>query len=274
MNKFGGGNVTLLLLAPTDRPDKPDEVKGCTFGCLTYRTVIKALEGALATRETVATATGRELARHYLELLRSDIVPEPQPEIDQFLAEFYVDQNKQAWRLIRNRLPSERDEHHLALAEAVCQRLTGEFQEPWQLALRPDRYVRLFQPSWSTVFGKAERERVVGLTAQAEAVTHYPRVHFRLAIDAPDDDDGRWQYTAKLRLNTTGNPQIGRSIRAAIKSRLREEQHDRDQITVVLKQTSKLRGIGDGTVPDEVVKWFSEHIAPMARLLKEHTNPK
>ena len=64
-----------------DIENKIDAPVGCTFKCLTYRTVIKALGGALAKKGADGT-TGNELACHYLEILRSDIVPEPQSDID------------------------------------------------------------------------------------------------------------------------------------------------------------------------------------------------
>jgi hypothetical protein len=73
VNKFGTGNVALLLLAPTERANAPGVVDGCTFSSLTYRSVVAALEGALAARNEPSSVTGAELARHYLEFLRNNI---------------------------------------------------------------------------------------------------------------------------------------------------------------------------------------------------------
>ena len=80
--RASGRNVVLVLLAPTEREDNPGEVPGCKFSPVTYRDVITALEAALAERRATSNNTGFDLARHYLEILRMDIVPEAQPEID------------------------------------------------------------------------------------------------------------------------------------------------------------------------------------------------
>jgi hypothetical protein len=260
VNQSRGRNVALVLLAPTELDDTAD-VQGCSFGTMTYRSVVSGLEAALG--ETTVSGAGIELARHYLDILRTNIVPTPETEIDRLLSELYRE-NKDAWKLIRRRLPSERDEHHVALAEAICSRLTRDLGGPWQFSLRPDRYVRVFMPHWGTPFGQSEPERIVGLGLEGAPLAHFPHVHFRLSTDAPDDDAGdeRWRYIAKLRLDTRANPHLGVLLRTDLES-LGLRVQDRPQDTPVIK-SAKQRGIEDGVVHDDVVEWFAAKLIPVA----------
>lgn len=255
-----GRNVVLLLLAPT-LLDETVDVPDCCFGTVTYRTVISALEAALA--DTTAGGAGTELARHYLEILRTNIVPESEPEIDKILNELYAE-NKAAWKEIRRRLPSERDENHWALANAICQRLDVGSVVQWRFAAQAGRYVRVFMPHWGVPFGQSVSERIVGLEADGIAAPHYPHVHFRFSIDAEDDAD-EWRYVAKLKLDARASPQLGAQIRAALAAKdLRVR--DRDQDTTELG-SAKLRAIKNGVVEDDVVEWFNERLVPIAELI-------
>lgn len=264
VNQARSRNVALVLLAPAELDDTAD-VQGCHFGSMTYRSVISGLNAALA--ETTASGAGAELARHYLDILRTHIVPEREPEIDRLLNELYRE-NKDAWRLIRRRLPSERDERHLALGEALCKQLIAASAGPWKFALRPDRYVRLFMPHWGSAFGQSESERISGLSV-AEAAPHYPHVHFRLSTDAPDDDaaDERWTYTAKLRLDTRANQQLGTFLRQDLKS-LNLRVKDRLQDTPPIKSAT-LRGIESGVVHDDVIEWFAARLNPITSVINQ-----
>jgi hypothetical protein len=110
-----GAVVVLVLLAPEERDVALPRVEGCAFAVTTYRRLAFHLNVALAGRSGGA---GMELARHYLEALRTSIVPEPQPEVDDILRELFTTHGE-AWRFIRRRLPSERDEHHARLATTL-----------------------------------------------------------------------------------------------------------------------------------------------------------
>jgi hypothetical protein len=80
-------------------------------------------------------------------------------------------------------------------------------------------------------------------------------------------DGAEHQYTSKLRLDARANPDLGASIRTELGSRLRHRHRDRDQITPVLEQSSRLPGIVGREVPGRVVEWFAEQVLPIARLI-------
>jgi hypothetical protein len=267
--RFPHASVVLVLLAPTARDvDAPPVC--CGFAGLTYRNVVAWLDASLvAEREAQNAGAGRELAVHYLEELRTRIVPESRPEIDQLLRDLAG--HTEAWRLIRRRLPSERDDTHAALARAVCARLsTPEVcGPPWQFALRRDGYARVFRPDWSAL-GYRDAETMIGLTEDEFAATRYARVHFRLSSAPPEDDaEARWRFEARLRLDARGNDTLGASIRGdlAALGLLEPVGRDRRQLTLRLKQSSRLPGLADDSVPDAVVEWFVRQIRPVVAIL-------
>ncbi|MCZ2108802.1 MAG: PD-(D/E)XK nuclease family protein [Dehalococcoidia bacterium] len=137
-----GALVVLVLLTPDEQDVEPPDVEGCEFSQTTYRHLVRHLRAALSARETATGGVGVALARHYLEALRMHIVSEPQPEVDQILRELFQD-HREAWREIRRRMPSERDEHHAAQATALCERLGSTLGTPWLFALRRELYVGL-----------------------------------------------------------------------------------------------------------------------------------
>jgi PD-(D/E)XK nuclease superfamily protein len=269
--RFPDTRVVLVLLAPTAREvDEPSVC--CEFACLTYRNVVACLTASLSDSEAENAGAGRELAGHYLEELRTKIVPESRPEIDQILRELAG--HKEAWRLIRRRLPSERDDSHAALARAVCGWLSkpNVCGPPWRFALRRDGYARVFRPGW-TALGDRDSDTVVGLTDDEYAATRYPCVHFRLAAAPPDDDAGdRWRYMVKLRVDARSDDALGASIRRDLDARglLRPEDRDRQQLTPVLKQSQKLPALAADSVSDRLVEWFVGQIQPIVGILDGH----
>ena len=89
--------------------------------------------------------------------------------------------------------------------------------------------------------------------------------------DAPEDEsDDRWQYTAKLRLDSRADPQLGASIRTELGSLLRDRHREKHQITPLLAQSSRLPGIVDRQVPGKVVEWFVEQVVPIGHLINGH----
>jgi hypothetical protein len=269
--RFHGVRVVLVLLAPTAREvDEPSVC--CELASVTYRNVVASLAAALSERDVESGSVGTELARHYLEELRTRIVPESQPEIDRILRELAG--HKEAWRLIRRRLPSERDDSHAALAKAVCDRLSRpDVSGPqWQFAVKRDRYARVFRPDWSAL-GYRDSDMVIA----DDSATRYSRVHFRLAAAPPDDDaGGRWEYSVRLRLDARDNEALGASIRTGLDGLgcLRPEDREGPQRTVRLKQTSRLPGLAADTVPDDVVEWFVRQIQPLVGVLDAHLGRK
>ena len=265
--RFQGATVVLVLLAPAardiDGPDLP-----CPLASLTYRTVVACLAASLHETAAASAGVGRELAGQYLEELRRRIVPESQPDIDRLLHDLAG--HKEAWRLIRRRLPSAKDDGHATLARAVCAWLSKpDFcGPPWRFTVRREGYARVFRPGWAAL-GYRDSDPVLG-TEDEYAATRYPGAHFRLFAVPPDDEgDARWKYLIKLRLDARQDDVIGAALREDLRVRdlLEPEDSDKRQITIVLKQTSKLPGLAEDSAPDAVVDWFVRRIQPIVAVL-------
>jgi hypothetical protein len=263
-----GDAAILVLLTPTTHEGKATcRVFACSFCAMTYQDVITALEGALGEPEVVADAAA--LARHYLAMLRRDVMPESQPdEIEVFLNTFYAE-NREAWREIRGRFPSERDESHIALATQVCSRLTRDFGRTWRFAVRPDRYVRVFLPEWSAPLGDSPRDRIVGLPQEAADVARYPHVHFRLSVDVPEGRrDSQWHYAVRLKLDGRRDIDFVNSLKIAIQPHLKRNMKEGPQVTPTLG-TRTLPEMPDDQVPLRVLDWFTGHITPIASIIDD-----
>ena len=262
--------VVLVLLTPEEQDVEPPVVEGCKFRQTTYRQLVTHLKTSLSALDTAAGGAGVELARHYLEALRMHIVSEPQPEVDQILREMF-NEHREAWREIRRRMPSERDEHHAALASALCERLGVTHGMPWLFALRRERYVRVFRSTWSAL-GVDETAPVIGLTDSEHGAAQYSRVHFRLTARPGEDDTDHWVYDARVRLDGRIEPRLGASLRADLvdNGHLKPGKLDRQQVTIELKQTSKLPGLNGDSVPDAVVEWYAKHLGPVISVLDRH----
>ena len=190
-------------------------------------------------------------------------MPDSNPEIDAICRQLYQD-HQDAWRAIRRRLPSQRDESHSYLGARVCERLQLDHGGSWDFVVRRDRYVCVFRPGWRAV-GVYETEPIVGLEQGAGSQT-YPFVHYRLVADRSDADAGeRFKYEVRLKVSTLQNRTLAESVIQALRAlppEIAPRIPDRDQFTVPLKSTNRLPGVGDGPtdVPDSVVDWFSRHI--------------
>lgn len=265
----GKARVALVLLAPEDRPTVPPQSEFCAFGRMTYASVVRALDAAVSGSGTASAGAGPELARHYLELLRTDIVPESSPEVDRVLRD--LASQRDAWRLIRRRLPSETDDRHAALAAALCTQLSATFGPPWRFAIRRERYVRVFRPCWSSL-GFTDADPVLGLSDADYAASRYPHAHFRLTARPDDDTAERWLYIAKLRLDTRRDDALGNRLRQDLIGAgfLRSDQLDQQQLTPPLKQTAKLPGTDVDAPPDAVVRWFFQQLEQLVPLLDAH----
>lgn len=265
-----GALVVLVLLTPDEQDVEPPDVEGCEFSQTTYRHLVRHLRAALSARETATGGVGVALARHYLEALRMHIVSEPQPEVDQILRELFQD-HREAWREIRRRMPSERDEHHAAQATALCERLGSTLGTPWLFALRRELYVRVFRPSWSAL-GMGETAPVIGLSDSEYGAAQYSRVHVRLTARPGEDDTDPWVYDARIRLDARDKPGVGASLRSDLAERgyLGPEDRDRQQVTIKLKQTRKLPGLDGDKVPDAVVEWYTKHLVPVIPVLDKY----
>jgi hypothetical protein len=268
VTKFSNQAVVLVLLAPDDPDADAPEVQGCEFTSTTYRRVVAHLKAALGAHDD-RHEPGIELARHYLETLRTTIVPEPQPAIDRILQEMLAE-HQEAWRLIRRRLPSESDDNHAAFAGALCHRLAEKYGAPWQFNLRRTRYVRVFRPGWTCV-GRSEAEPVIGINHSAFAPSHYPQVHFRLTARPDDDGNDAWHGIAKLRVKADRDQAALGRLTDALDAGgfLKPDMRGRSQFTIDRKQTSKLTAIERGVVPDSTVDWFMRALEPLIGVVDE-----
>ena len=157
------GSLILALLAPEERPVRREP--NCAFTTLTYHSVVTLLtQAATSSPEQPAAAlayTGRILANHYAAALRNYIMPESNPEIDRLCLEL-IEQHQRAWRAIRRRLPSERDDYHDHLGAAVCKRLSDAPGGKWIHVVRRDVYTRVFRQEWLQL-GSKQTQPPLGL---------------------------------------------------------------------------------------------------------------
>jgi hypothetical protein len=270
---FDPSITTLIYLTPDGR--EPARRPKCQFACLSYASVAASLDVALTGAAPIGgDHTGRALAEHYLAALRSHIMPDSNPEIDEICRRLYQE-HQEAWRAIRRRLPSRRDESHSYLGAQVCERLELDHGGSWNFAVRRDRFVCVFRPGWR-VLGIYEAEPIVGLEQGAASFT-YPFVHFRLVADRSDVDAGeRFQYQLRLKVSTLENRPLTDSVIGALRALptdVAPRIPDRSQFTVALKTTNSLPGVGDGpaSIPGSVVEWVAHNISPFVSALeREH----
>jgi hypothetical protein len=61
-----------------------------------------------------------------------------------------------------------------------------------------------------------------------------------------------------------------RRLAMKVGSRLRDRHREKEPITVVLDQSSRLPGIVGSAVPARIVEWLAEQLVPLARLINGH----
>jgi hypothetical protein len=109
------------------------------------------------------------------------------------------DGHREAWRAIRARLPSERDEAHKLLGDVCCSQFARRFGGEWMAAARHDKYATLSRPSWRTAFGDWKGAPLVTFS-EAETPQAIAALHFRLALEVGDDDKGQAPPTLAVRI--------------------------------------------------------------------------
>jgi hypothetical protein len=259
--RFPGNLVVLAFLTPTGKEARSRPT--CTTNILSYRKVAELIDEAVNRVSGPADKTGLTLAMHYSAALKDHIMLESNPEIDAICRTLY-DDHREAWRAIRRRLPSKRDESHAYIGSRVAEHLEKRCGGPWQSVVRRDRYACVFRPGWLDL-GSYETDQIVGLTQVPELPPTYPRVHFRLVADSEETDVGeRFSYRIRLKVDIAENPVCGKSLVRALKTvaSLKSKLPTRTQFTLPLKSTSRLPPIiGDNPedVPDDVVDWFATH---------------
>ena len=266
--RFPGDLLVLALLTPDGRD--PEASPACPIAPLAYRTVAELIDAAVTATPRSTDAIGLALVRHYVAALRAHIMPESNSDIDAICRQLY-DDHQEAWRAIRRRLPSKRDESHAYVGSKVAQRLERQYGGKWQFVVRRDKYACVFRPAWSDL-GVYEADQIVGLSQAPEVPRTYPRVHFRLVADRSETDASeRFHYRVRLKVDTRKNPAFGKSLVRALKAvdSIQSKLPTRTQFTLPLKSTSQLRAIGDDPedVPDSVVDWFASHTAEVVPVL-------
>jgi hypothetical protein len=257
---FPNDVVALVLLAPQER--EPQIAPSCVWTPLDYATIADLLEEAIAaTGLGVGDPAGRAIAAHYLEIVRTNIMGESDPEIDRLCQALYAS-HKEAWHVIRRRLPTWRDEFHDQIGISLTQRLEEEHGGNWAYSIRRNRYTCVFRPEWSAL-GSREADTIVGLTSATHTEA---RLHFRFVASRSDTDDGQTGgYEIRLKVTTSENPQLGAAVFEAICQVLEgqiEKQKGKAQFTIKVKSSTKLSmPVGDSlSVPDPVLDWCEHHI--------------
>jgi hypothetical protein len=236
--------LTLEGLEPKNPPE-------CSIACLSYRDVASHLEPTIAsTIERTEGTLGLQLARQYLETLRTDVMAEANPEIEALCRTLYED-HRDAWGTIRRRLPSERDEMHASLGQAAVGAFLDHFKGDWRFSVRRDRHARLYRPAWGKLGTRKDRP-IIGLEPPVDWT--YAAAHLRLSTEVPDTDaETLYRYTVRLRVDTRHAPKLGRAVAKAL-ARAGFSVPDRNQFTIGLKSTAKLPPVIDK--PDSVSGWI------------------
>jgi hypothetical protein len=166
-NHFPDAIVIVTLLAPDEM--SPTRRPRIPWSSLSYALIIQAMERALASRVPAPvidqnTNLGEAIVNQYLSVLRSDVMKVDE-ELEQLCRELYRE-HRLAWRAIRTRLPSERDELHASLAKSACGVLSQRLPGDWHFSIRRNRYAVVYRSEWVKWFGlngKSRREFVDGL---------------------------------------------------------------------------------------------------------------
>ena len=266
--RFPRDLLVLAFLTPDGM--EPQLRPTCPTVTVTYRTVVEQIDAAVDVASGPADTTGLTLARHYSAALKAHIMPESNPDIDAICRTLY-DDHQEAWRAIRRRLPSLRDESHAYVGSKVAEHLEKMYGGTWQAVVRRDKYACVFRPAWSGL-GSYETDQIVGLSQAPGSPRTYPRVHFRLVADRAETDAGEtFHYRVRLKVDTAENPALGKSLVRALKSvsSIQSKLPARTQFTLPLKSTSRLPPIGDNPedVPDSVVDWFATNTAELVPVL-------
>jgi hypothetical protein len=275
LKRYGDGlasqspDVVLAFLTPKGRKPTGD-LPGCPVASLSYRKVATLLDQALLAASAEAGA-GPEIVRQYVSALGTHVMNESNPEIDALCRKLLED-HEEAWRVIRRRLPSRRDDFHASIGAGVCDWLQKEHPGAWQFVVRRDRYACVFREQWFGL-GTYETDSLVDFTQGVKPPSSYPCVHFRLVVadDSDSDTEDELQYALKLKVDKRKNPALGEALVTSLKSldTLRPKIKDRNQFTATLKQSSRLPALGDDAtgVPDSVVQWYASHLTPVVPLI-------
>jgi PD-(D/E)XK nuclease superfamily len=274
--------VLVALLTPEGRRPRP-EPTSARWASLTYEDVAVAIATALHAHAgsdiSEAASTGRVVAADYMSIIRSHVMGRDDEITKQCWALF--EGHREAWRAIRARLPSERDEAHKLLGDVCCSQFASRFHDKWIAAVRHDKYATLSRPSWTTAFGGWNGAPLVTFS-EGETPPVIAALHFRLALEVGDDDKGQAPPTLAVRIKCDT-----RSLRKASEARqeslvaaLRElfgevKGMSGGQFTIGLGQR-KLKRAGPvpevnnrvaGLAAEAVFEWFSDEVSKTVTII-------
>ena len=252
--QFGRDRVLLAFLTLDGR--EPKTAPECPFACIGYPAVAALLAEAIHTApRPCGDGTGLELARHYLDALRTDVMQETNTDIDGICRQLYSE-HQDAWRAIRRRLPSERDELHAALGTAACTEFARKFGGHWYYSVKRDARARLYRRAWRAI-GSGEDSPIVGLDGNALGLDRtYAHAHLQVAVATPDTDAGeQYRYVVRLKVQLKHTPPaLAKELRLALEKV--ETIPERSQFTINLKSRSRMPSATERA--DKVASWAAK----------------
>lgn len=274
--------VFVALLTPDGRRPwrPPAEVR---WASLRYEDIAAPLDTVLRTPAAldprVAASVGRALADHYISIIWSHVMGKDDEVTKKCWALYkeYPD----AWRAIRARLPSERDEAHRLLGQASCRLFKQHFGGDWTAAVRDDKYATLSRPEWRTAFGDWSGGPLVSFEEGVDPPV-IPAIHFRLALEVGDDDQPQAPPTLAVRIKFDLRP-LRRKDAGRQKSLIAELREvfgevkgmDAGQFTIGLgrrrlKRAGPVQEVSDhvaGLAAEAVFEWFGDEVSKAIKVV-------
>jgi hypothetical protein len=260
VRKFPDARVFVALLTPDHR--EPNKAPACGFASIGYSDVASWLEDAIhdAQVDDSSTPLGLDIAQQYLDVVRGDVMREANSEVKAICEALYK-QHREAWQVIRRRLPSERDESLRQLGSKVCERFAAKFGGDWHFSVRHGKYARVYRDDWCALGTRTEEEPVVGWDGGDFLSWNYAAAHLRFYLtEIPDDEtSNEYGYKIGLKIDIRGLSREDHLPRRIIAALEREDLRvfTRDQWTTSIKSASKLPSIVKG--PDQVLDWAVAH---------------
>ena len=159
---------------------------------------------------------GCTLARHYGAALEDAHHGPVDPDVDAICRALYQE-HQEAWRAIRRRLPSQRDEVHAQIGARVCARLEADYGGRWQFTVRRTGSPVCFGRA-GVLSGCMRKSRSSVSIRLSGAQSTGAKIHFRLVAAISDTDAGeRYDYEVRLKMDRSDNPELGEAVIAAIK---------------------------------------------------------
>lgn len=244
--RFKDCEIRLIFLT-IDGSQPVMAIEDSPVSCVGYAAVRDTLRAATAGQRRGAGEYGFTLAQDYLELLGVEIMKDA--EIAKICSDMYRD-HCDAWRAIRRRLPSERDDLLKALADSVCQRFELDLGGEWRFSIQKDRYARVWRSDWERL-GTRTDSVIAGVEG---AHWTFAQTHFRLAVEPPAPDSSKKHFKYEVRIKW--NPRERKIVEGlkTIDAFAKRFQRDSNTSTITVAANRRLPGMdADGTT---VLDWI------------------